>query len=143
MDRIGAEIQSEKMGTPNERVIVAVATPLQPELAQRIAAVDGRVEVRYEPDLLPPARFPATIAGPKNFRRLTEQEARWRRLLRGAEVVFGLPGDSAQGLAGLIRAHAALRWVQATSGDAAEQVRTAGLTGPELDRVLITGVAGV
>jgi hypothetical protein len=35
------------MGIPNERVIVTVATPLQPELAQRIAAVDGRVEVRY------------------------------------------------------------------------------------------------
>jgi hypothetical protein len=68
MDRIGAEIQSEKMGTPNERVIVAVATPLQPELAQRIAAVDGRVEVRYA------QRWPAwTNRLLRTTRRVTER----------------------------------------------------------------------
>ncbi|GAB3610028.1 hypothetical protein GCM10027414_21530 [Humibacter ginsengiterrae] len=42
-----------------------------------------------------------------------------------------------------MRANTGLRWVQATGGDANEQVHGAGLTGEELDRVQITGVSGI
>lgn len=59
-------------------------------------------------------------------------------MLAEAEVLFGLPGDSPEGLADAVRAGDRLRWVQATAGGAGEQVRAAGLSGAELGRVSIT-----
>ena len=143
MDRIGTEDQGEKMSTSDRRVIVAVATPLEPGLVTRIAAVDNRLEVRYQPDLLPQTRFPGDHRGVDGFHRTAGQEARWRRLLADAEILFGLPGNSPQALAELVRENTGLRWVQATDGGAGEQVDAAGLTGQELDRVLITSAGGV
>jgi phosphoglycerate dehydrogenase-like enzyme len=126
-----------------ERVVVAIATPLEAGLVAAIEAVDDRLAVRYEPDLLPPLRFPGDHRGVESFRRTAEQERRWRALLAEAEVLFGLPGDSPAGLAGAVRAGDRLRWVQATAGGAGEQVRAAGLTAEELDRVVITRAGGV
>lgn len=64
-------------------------------------------------------------------------------MLGGAEVLFGLPGDSAEGLSEVVRSNPGLRWVQATAGGAGEQVAAAGLTQEELARVLITSASGV
>jgi len=128
---------------PAERVVVVIATPLQPELVKLIEAVDDRLDVRYQPDLLPPLRFPCDHRGVESFRRTQEQESRWRTMLSEAEVLFGLPGDSPDGLADAIRSNDQLRWVQATAGGAGEQVRAAGLTDEELSRVLITRAGGV
>jgi len=127
----------------DRRVVVAIATPIEPELVSDIKAVDDRLEVRFEPDLLPPPRFPCDHRGVDGFRRNEEQDIRWRRMLGDAEVVFGIPGDSLQGLADLVRANAGLRWVQATAGGAGEQVAAANLTVDELERVLITSASGV
>ncbi|GAB3610029.1 hypothetical protein GCM10027414_21540 [Humibacter ginsengiterrae] len=80
------------MSTPDRSIIVAVTTPLEPDLAARIAAVDDRLQVRYEPELLPPARFPGDHRGVEGFQRTTEQEVSWQRLLADAEVVLGVPG---------------------------------------------------
>ena len=88
-------------------------------------------------------RFSFDHRGSDGFQRTAEQEVRWQQLLSDAEVVFGLPGESAQGLAELVRGHPGLRWVQATAGGVGEQVRGARLTGLERDRVLITRAAGV
>jgi len=128
---------------PAERVVVVIATPLDAELVALIESVDGRLDVRYQPDLLPRPRFPCDHRGAASFRRTPEQEKRWRAMLAGAEVLFGLPGDSPDGLADAVRASPGLRWVQATAGGAGEQVRAAGLTGEELSRVLITRAGGV
>ena len=62
-------------------------------------------------------------------------------MLADAEEVFGVPGDSAQGLADLVRTNTGLRWVQTTARG--EQVQAAGLTGEELDRVQVTGAVGI
>ena len=129
---------------PDERVVVVgIATPLEAELVARVAAVDDRLQVRYEPGLLPPVRFPGDHRGVEAFRRTPEQELRWRAMLAEAEVLFGLPGDSPEGLADAVRAGDRLRWVQATAGGAGEQVRAAGLSGAELGRVSITRAGGV
>ncbi|MDQ2874304.1 MAG: D-2-hydroxyacid dehydrogenase, partial [Actinomycetota bacterium] len=109
---------------PAERVVVVIASPLEAELVTLIEAVDGRLEVRYQPDLLPPPRFPCDHRGAGSFRRAPEQEKRWRALLASAEVLFGWPGDAPGGLADAVRASPGLRWVQATAGGAGEQVRT-------------------
>lgn len=104
------------------RVVVAIATPVEAELVRDIKAVNDRLDVRFEPDLLPPPRFPCDHRGVDGFRRSEDQDIRWRRMLGDAEVVFGLPGDSPQGPTDLVRANAGLRWVQATAGGAGEQV---------------------
>jgi len=125
------------------RTQVLIASPLEAELAARIQACDPRAEVLYEPDLLPPARYPADHRGDPAFRRGPEAEARWRALLDRAEVLFGVPGDSAEGLAAAVTGLPRLRWVHATSDGAGEQVRRAGLPAEALERVTVTTSSGV
>lgn len=120
------------------RRVVVIVTPLEADLVARIRAVDDRVDVRYEPDLLPPPRFPCDHRGIESFQRTPQQEHRWRAMLAEAEVLFGIPGDSPQGLADAVRAGDRLRWVQATAGGAGEQVRAAGLSRQQQQQVLIT-----
>ncbi len=127
----------------DERVTVAITTPLEGALVARIEAVDERLAVRYEPDLLPPLRFPCDHRGVESFRRTPEQQKRWQAMVAEAEVLFGLPGDAASGLAEAVRAAKRLRWVQATAGGAGEQVQAAGLSTEELQRVVITRAGGV
>lgn len=127
---------------PTDKVVVAIATPLEPALVTRIGAVDDRLEVRYDADLLPPLRFPGDHRGVESFRRSHEQEHRWQTMLAEAEVLFGMPGDSGPGLADAVRTGDRLRWLQATAGGAGEQVRAAELTTEERERVLITRPGG-
>ncbi|MEO6886207.1 MAG: D-2-hydroxyacid dehydrogenase [Jatrophihabitantaceae bacterium] len=123
--------------------VVAIATPLETELVARIEAVDDRLQVRYEPDLLPPPRFMCDHRGAASFHRTSEQNGRWRAMLAEAEVLFGIPDDSPQGLADVVRSGGRLRWVQATSGGAGEHVAAADLSTEERQRVLITRAGGV
>ncbi len=125
------------------RLVVAIATPLEPGFVERIAAVDPRLEVLYEPDLLPPARYPNDHRGVETFRRSAEQEERWRAMLRRAEVLFGVPGDSAEGLATAVRTAPRLRWVQGTAAGAGETLEAARLTPEELGRVTFTKASGI
>jgi phosphoglycerate dehydrogenase-like enzyme len=122
---------------------VVIASPLEAELAATIQAADPRAEVHYEPDLLPPARYPADHRGDPGFHRDPEAEARWRALLDRAEVLFGIPGDSADGLAEAVTGLPGLRWVHATSAGAGETVRKADLPSEALKRVTITTSSGV
>jgi len=79
------------------------------------------------PIFCPRCASPATIAASSLLREPRAGE-RWRAMLSEAEVLFGLPGDSPEGLADAIRSNDRLRWVQATAGGAGEQVQAAGLT---------------
>jgi phosphoglycerate dehydrogenase-like enzyme len=126
--------------TPTVRVMIA--GPLEEPLVERIAAEHG-VELLWEPDLLPPARYPGDHAGDPGFRRDADGEARWAEMLAEAEVLFGIPGDTPAGLAVTVAAAPKLRWVQATSAGAGEQLRAAGLSQEDLDRVTMTTGAGV
>ena len=120
-----------------------IASPLEPELAARIEAADDRAEVSFEPDLLPPARYPGDHRGDPEFRRDHGAEARWRALLDRAEVLFGIPGDSADGLVEVVTGLPRLRWVHATSAGAGEVVRKAALPAEALERVVVTTSSGV
>ena len=122
---------------------VLIASPLETELAASIQAADPRAEVQFEPELLPPARYPADHRGDPAFRRDPGAEARWRALLDRAEVLFGVPGDSADDLAEVVTTLTRLRWVHATSAGAGEQVRKAGLPAEALERVTVTTSSGV
>jgi phosphoglycerate dehydrogenase-like enzyme len=122
---------------------VMIASPLEAELVARIRVAEPRAEVLFEPDLLPPARYPGDHRGDPAFRRDAAAEARWRALLDRAEVLFGIPGDTAQGLAAAVAGLPRLRWIHATSAGAGEQVRTAGLPAGALKRVTVTTSSGV
>jgi phosphoglycerate dehydrogenase-like enzyme len=125
------------------RTQVLIASPLEAELVARIREAEPRAEVVYEPDLLPPARYAADHRGDPAFRRDAGAEARWRDLLGRAEVLFGVPGDTTEGLADAVTNLPRLRWVHATSAGAGEQVRKAALPAEALERVTITTSSGV
>lgn len=120
---------------------VAIAVPFDAELVERIRRCG--VEVLHEPDLLPEPRFPGDHRGVAHFGRSPEGERRWERMLARAEVLLGFPGDAPAQLAAVVRCRRNIRWVQAMNAGAGEQVRAAGLTAAELDRVVITSAAGV
>jgi phosphoglycerate dehydrogenase-like enzyme len=89
-------------------VDVLIATSLEPELVALVEAVDPRLRVHYEPDLLPVPRFPADHDGIKP----KLDPLRWADLLAGAEVMYGLDWVDP---AGMPVACPRLRWVQGTS----------------------------
>ncbi len=122
---------------------IVIATPLQPELASQIGAELAGYQVCYEPGLLPPVRYPCDHRGEDGFRRTAAGQRRWTRLLGEAEVTFGIPGDDPAQLRRLVRESARLRFVQATSAGAGQQVEAAGLSGDDLARVAIATSSGV
>jgi phosphoglycerate dehydrogenase-like enzyme len=126
-----------------EHVTVAIATPLDGELVAEIRKVDQRLEVLYQPDLLPPTRYPNDHRGVADFVRTDEGERRWQAMIQQAQVLFGIPGDTFEGLREAVRSNPGLRFVQATAAGAGEQVRKAELTREELARVAIASASGV
>jgi phosphoglycerate dehydrogenase-like enzyme len=124
------------------RISVTVATPLERELAARIAALDPRVAVNHQPDLLPPPRYPCDHRGEEGWRRDRAGQRRFEQLVASSEVLFGIPDDTPDGLAWAVRLAPSLRWVAATAAGAGQQVIAARLTPAELDRVTVTRASG-
>ncbi|HWD63907.1 MAG TPA: hypothetical protein VG405_01935, partial [Solirubrobacteraceae bacterium] len=122
---------------------VAIAVPLEPELVERIRSAEPSLEVLWDPELLPPARYPGDHSGPPDFRRSAEQDRRWQEALASAEVLFGFPDGAATELGSLLERSSAVRWVQAMAAGAGEQVRAAQLEPAVLERVIITTASGV
>jgi phosphoglycerate dehydrogenase-like enzyme len=120
-----------------------IASPLEAELVDQVRAVDERLDVQFEPELLPPPRYPSDHHGDESFRRTPGQEARFTALVAGAEVLFGIPAESPERLAWAVRSAPGLRFVQATAAGAGQQVRRAQLTADELERVAISSASGV
>jgi hypothetical protein len=59
-------------GAPADRgpiVPVLIASPLEEQLAAEIAAVDVRIDLLYDPALLPPPRYVCDHDGDARFRR--------------------------------------------------------------------------
>ena len=79
------------MPDEHDTVRVVIAAPLAPELCDRIAAVDPRVEVVVDQELLPPMRHAADFSGDPAWSRTPEQQARYDAMLDEAEVLYGIP----------------------------------------------------
>lgn len=122
---------------------VMIATPLEPSLVDRVRAVDPAVNVLYDARLLPPPRFANDHRGEADFTRSGADGEQWRRWLKQAEVLFGVPGETSASLAEVVRDCPNLRWIQGTAAGAGEQVRRADLNAEELSRVLFTSAVGV
>ncbi len=125
------------MPNAEKRVPVLIATWLDLKHAERIAAAEPeRIELIYEPELLPATRYEADHHGPP--RPLTdEQRLRWRQHLSRAEISFEFDWERPEEL--LERAPR-LRWVQSTSSGIGPLVEHLGLAGSPL---LVTNAAGI
>ena len=110
---------------------VVIATPVEPELVERIRAVDDQLDVLFEPELLPQARYPTDHIGDPNWTPTAELE----RLVARAEVLYGFPQEKPAQLAWAVRHAPALRFVQCMFAGAGQQVAAAELTAEELQRI--------
>lgn len=118
---------------------VLVASRLEPELVERIRQVDERVEVLYDPSLLPAPRYPADHGGvPPDLSEADER--RWRAMLSAAEVSFDFDWQDPASLP--VRAPA-LRWVQATSAGIGQFAARTGLDATDLVMTTAAGVHAV
>lgn len=96
-------------GGPGLRVLIA--SYLEPEHVERIRQVDPRAEVIYEPDLLRKPRYVADHNGVP-IPRTPEDEARWRRRLAEADILFDFDYTNDRELPELAPR---VRWVQSSS----------------------------
>lgn len=104
-------------------VVVAVASYLEQEHIDRIRRVDPRLEVLYDPTLVPAPRYIADHTGTPR-QRTSEQEQRYLSMLARAEVIF----DFDRGHAADLRTVAPkLKWLQATSAGIGQYVKKNGL----------------
>jgi phosphoglycerate dehydrogenase-like enzyme len=122
-------------------VEVVIVTPMKREDAERIAASDERIELTYLPDLLPTARWTGDTKGEGG---VALDDPRWKDALDRAEVAFGIPGNSGDGLIDLVRRAPNLEWVQARNAGAGEQLSQAlQVSAEDATRVKVTTSSGV
>lgn len=131
------------MNTMTSKTTVAIAVPLEAELVERIRAVDPSVTVLYEPELLPPERFPADHSGDPDFRRTPDQEERYWDMLGRAQVLYGFPNESPAGLARVAGSNPRLEWIHAMAAGAGGAVKASGLDAGALQKFKVTTSAGV
>jgi glyoxylate/hydroxypyruvate reductase len=122
-----------------EGVRVLIASPLEPEHAERIAAADARIHLLYAPELLPVPRYRCDHIG--IARELDAAAlARWSRLRASADVSFDFdwqaPADIAVNCP-------RLRWVQATSAGIGGLLERTRLSGTSIQFTTAAGVHGV
>jgi phosphoglycerate dehydrogenase-like enzyme len=117
-------------------VPVLIASPLEPEHIARIKAVDTRIELLHDADLLPRPRYVADHTGAP-MTRTPEQETRFLEMLARAEVMFDF--DRAH-LRDLPKVAPRLRWLQATSAGIGQMVKRIGLNG---SGIVLTTASGV
>lgn len=103
--------------------VLFVTSPLEPEHALRMAALDPRLVVVHEPDLLPVPQFPGDHNGGP-FTRDPAQQARWQARLAEADILWGVP--SPEDMAHTTK----VVWIQGTStgvGPAVARLNRPGL----------------
>lgn len=122
----------------SESVTVLIASFLEEEHVRRIARVDPRVRVIYEPEMLRPPRYPADHKGAE-FTRTPEQEARWISFLAEADILFDFDQTHLGELPDLAPK---VRWIQATSSGIGQFVKRMGYAERMPDTV-ITKASGV
>ncbi len=98
---------------------VLICSYLEPELVERVRAVDPRLHVNYRPDLLPQPRYLADHVGAPLVRSPSDQAA-WDVLLAGAEVLFDFDYTD---MTGWVAKAPRVRWLQASSAGIGQLVK--------------------
>ncbi|MBO1077837.1 D-2-hydroxyacid dehydrogenase [Roseomonas haemaphysalidis] len=106
----------------SQRQTVVIASPLEAGHVDRLRALaPDRLDVLFEPSLLPPVRYVADHKGAPFTRDAAQQQA-WQALLARADILWDFPP------ADLLDIMPRLRWIQATStgvGPTAAKLRLA------------------
>ena len=126
-----------------DRLSVAIAAPVPPDVPELLREREPRIELRYDPDVLPPMRHPADFAGDPSFTRTREQQRRYEELLDGADALYGIPDVDAAALRRVVEANPHLRWVHTMAAGGGATVQAAGLTDEQLNKIIFTSSAGV
>jgi phosphoglycerate dehydrogenase-like enzyme len=103
------------------------------------AIAPDRVEVIYEPDLLPPVRYQGDHNGVDGFTLDAGQRARWEAHLARATILWDFPADLRRERRGLA-CTPNVRWVQTTSSGVGQLVHGLGLANSDL---IVTTARGV
>ena len=125
------------------RLRVVMATPFDRRLCERIVELEPRIDLIWEPSLMPARRYPTDYRGDPAFTRTPEQQQLFDSLLDSAEVLFGIPDLDPAALRRTVGANPRLRWVQTMAAGGGAQVKAAGLSPDSLGRVVFTTSAGV
>ncbi|MGA7088573.1 MAG: D-2-hydroxyacid dehydrogenase [Candidatus Dormiibacterota bacterium] len=133
----------EPASEPRNGLVVMITSPLEAAQVGRVRHVEGVQEVLYEPDLLPPSRYPNDHGGDPLFRRNPVQESRWLQMLSRANALFGYPNEGSTELAQVLSAAPKVIFVQGTSAGMGAHVRRASLPAEVLERVTFASAAGV
>ena len=121
------------------RHAIFITSPLEPEHVDTIRAVSPeRLEVLYEPDLLPRPRYVADHKGGP-LERSKEQQDRWLTCLSQAEILWDFPPLEEGGRSPMVHAPK-VKWVQTTSTGVGPLVKLHGLQDSDL---LVTTARGV
>jgi phosphoglycerate dehydrogenase-like enzyme len=126
-------------------LVIGITSPLEAEYVEQIrAAAPGRIEVRYEPELLPPIRYVADHNGPADWRRTAEQNERWEAMLRDCEVVWDIPSvvwdTPGAKSAPVLEIVPNLRWIQTTSAGVGPMIKRLGLADTD---IIVTTSSGI
>lgn len=122
---------------------IVVATPLRPDLVDKLVAVSPLVEIVVRPDLLPPQRWAGDHGGDPAFVRTPQQQAEFEELLVSADVWYGIPAGSAELTGRLVPRSPQLRWIHTMAAGGGSTIKAAGLSPEDLERVVVTTSAGV
>lgn len=120
----------------SERLVVMIAAPFEAEHIERIRAVDPRIELLHDAELLPLPRYVADHAGAP-MKRTPEQEARFLEMLGRAEVLFDFPSGHYRDLPAVAPR---LRWLQSTSAGIGQMVKRVGLDQTDITFTTASGV---
>lgn len=122
---------------------VALGVTLDDTSAELIRERESRVELLRDPELTRPWRWSGDWEGDPAWERDAARQRRFEAMLDEADALFGIPDVSPGALARTVRANPRLRWVHTTAAGGGGQVKAAGLTPEELQRVTVTTSAGM
>jgi phosphoglycerate dehydrogenase-like enzyme len=107
------------MEKSKEKYNLLIVSYLEPHHVERIRNIDSRINVLYEPSLIPPKRFPSDHIG-ATFQRTDDQEIKWLSLLRSADILFDFDRSHYEDLPVLAPN---VKWLQATSSGIGQTIK--------------------
>jgi phosphoglycerate dehydrogenase-like enzyme len=118
-------------------VRIVITSPLEDVHISRIRkSLPAGWELVHEPELLTTTRYIGDHTGPSTFKRTTEQESRWQKILSTADVLFDFayydrhPHDYAPNA----------RWIQTTSAGVGQAAHRLGIKPGEITITTSSGV---
>ena len=119
---------------------IFISTPLESEYVDRIRSVaPDRVDVLFDPNLMPEPLFVGDHTGDSGFRRTRQMEQRWRDLATSADIFWDIPPNSEDG-SNVTHIADRLSWIQTTSSGIGPSVIKLGLMDSD---IVITNARGV